>query len=359
MTDDAQHSSTEDLFESILDHVAATAFKGHTEAEIEKVIASGQLDEAIRATIPEVANKLADTLVASAPETLAARAEYAAAVADDVRRFYGPGLDFCEMVLKIASETGADYANEHLKPDGGPVTPWVMAHLLARACRVAEEGLVLLKAGFGPGASSRWRAAYEIAVVASFIGQNGDETASRYVDHLWVQRWRILKDAADARTLDPGDQPELDEAKREVDRLAAQHGDEFKQDYGWAALALPAAAHHGLRALADATNFAHVRPDYRRASASVHATASWVLEPPDADHLASTLATGPSLAAIDGPAVGIATTLTAITGAVMVAADYVSTAYVISTMLELCERATEKLRDAGDRVGAEDEDTDG
>lgn len=286
---------------------------------------------------------------------LAERAKYAATVAEEVRSIYGPGLDLCERVLKITSETGADYASEHLKPDGGPVTPWVMAHLLARACRVAEEGLALLKAGFGPGASSRWRSLYEIAVVATFIGQHGDETATRYVDHLWVQRWRILEDAADAGTLDPADQSHLDAAKCEVDRLVTQHGDEFKHDYGWAAFALPAAAHHGFRALADATNFAHVRPDYRQSWASVHASASWVLEPPDSDHLASTLATGPSLAAIDGPAVGIATTLVAVTGVVMVAAEYVSTAYVLSAMLELCDRATEQLRDAAERVEAEAE----
>jgi Family of unknown function (DUF5677) len=221
MTDQDDHLSTEALFESMLARVVEGASERHSQADIEKVIASGRRGEAIHQTIPEIAKELADTLVASAPEMLAARAEFAAAVADEVRSVYGPGLDLCEMVLKIACETGADYADEHLKPDGGPVTPWVMAHLLARSCRIAEEGLVLLKAGFGPGASSRWRALYEIAVVTSFIGQHGDESASGYVDHLWVQRWKLLKDAVDAGTLDPADEPELDEAKREVDRLVA------------------------------------------------------------------------------------------------------------------------------------------
>ncbi len=75
MTDDAQHSSTEALFEWSVYRVAADAFKGHTDAKIETVLASGWLGEAIKETIPEVAKKLADTLVASAPETLAARAE--------------------------------------------------------------------------------------------------------------------------------------------------------------------------------------------------------------------------------------------------------------------------------------------
>jgi hypothetical protein len=45
-----------------------------------------------------------------------------------------------------------------------------------------------------------------------------------------VQRWRILKDANDAGTFDPADQPVLDEAVREVDRLVAEHGERFTHD---------------------------------------------------------------------------------------------------------------------------------
>jgi hypothetical protein len=351
-----EHASTEELFESILHDVAVRAFEGHTEDEIERVVASGRLGKALQETIPEVSKQLADKLVTTAPQMLAERTGALAVTAEEVRRMYGPGIDLFEVVLRIASETGAEYAERYLQIDGGPAVPWVLAHLQARACRIGEEALTLLKAGFGPGASSRWRALYEIAVVATFVGKHGDETAVRYVDHLWVQRWKLLRDAADTGTLDQDGQQALDEAKCEVDRLVAVHGKAFTHDYGWAARALPAAVHQGFRALADATDFEHVRPDYRQASASVHATASWVLEPPNADHLDSTLVTGPSLAAIEGPAIGVATTLVAVTGAVMVSADYVSTAYVLSTMLEMCDRASRQLRTAAEQVEAADED---
>lgn len=349
---DPEHRSTEDLFDEMFRDVAARAFEGRTADEIAAVVASGHLDEAINETIPRVASTLADSLVASAPPMLADRAGALAVTADEVRRTYGPGLDLCEMVLRVASETGEEYAARHLESDGGPALQWVLAHLQARACRIAEEALTLLKAGYGPGASSRWRSLYEIAVVATFIGKHGDETAVRYVDHLWVQRWRVLKDADESGTLDQAGQAALQDAKAEVDRLVTIHGDGFNHEYGWAANALPAAAHHGFRALADATDFAHVRADYRQASATVHANASGVLEPPDADHMESTLVTGPSLVAIEGPAYGVATTLAAVTGALMVSADYVSTAYVISTMLELCDRAKAQLSDAAERVEA-------
>ncbi len=187
-----EHASTEELFESILHDVAARSFEGHTEDEIERVVASGRLGKAVQETIPEVSKQLADKLVATAPQMLAERAGALAVTAEEVRRTYGPGLDLFEIVLRIASETGAEYAERYLQIDGGPAAPWVLAHLQARACRIAEEALTLLKAGFGPGASSRWRALYEIAVVATFVGKHGDGTAARYVDHLWVQRWKLL-----------------------------------------------------------------------------------------------------------------------------------------------------------------------
>jgi hypothetical protein len=66
--------------------------------------------------------------------------------------------------------------------------------------------------------------------------------------------------------------------------------------------------------------------------------------------------TGTSLAAIESPAIGVATALVAVTGAVMVSTDYVSTAYVLSTMLEVCDCASRQLRTVAEQVEVADED---
>ncbi|HTA96901.1 MAG TPA: hypothetical protein VK730_04585 [Solirubrobacteraceae bacterium] len=66
-----EHASTEELFESILQDIATRAFEGHTEDEIERVVASGRLGKAVQETIPEVSKQLADKLVATAPQMLA------------------------------------------------------------------------------------------------------------------------------------------------------------------------------------------------------------------------------------------------------------------------------------------------
>src|ERR1039457_2171313 len=135
--------SIEEQFESMFRDIAARAFDGRTEEEIERVVASGRLDEALNETIPRVASVLAGTLVETAPEMLAERAGALTMVAEEVRRAYGPGLDLCEMVLRIASEIGEEYANRHLQEEQVPALHWVLAHLHARARRL-DGGAVML-----------------------------------------------------------------------------------------------------------------------------------------------------------------------------------------------------------------------
>jgi hypothetical protein len=341
-------SSVEDHFQTMIARVVERALTGRTEDEIEKAVASGALGEALEETIKSVALVLAESLIEASPEMLAQRAGAEASVAEEVRRAYGPGLDLCEMVLRIASEIGEEYVERHFEANSAAAMVWVLAHLHARACRLAEEALVLLKAGYGPGAYARWRSLHEIVVVGAFIAEHGDASAARYVDHLAVHRWRLLRDAAEAGPPDQTWQEAMDEAQAQVDELQEGHGREFLTEYGWAADVLPAAAHHGFRALVDATDFGHLRFDYRQASASTHANASMVLEPPDAEHLGSTLVTGPSPVVIATPAHAVAISLVVSTGTIMTSVDYVSTAYVLSAMLELCDRAG-TLLDAGEK----------
>src|ERR1700735_183740 len=86
-----EHASTEELFESILQDVATRAFEGHTEDEIERVVASGRLGKAVQETIPGGSKQLADKLVPTATDARE-RAGALAVIAEEVRRTYGPGL---------------------------------------------------------------------------------------------------------------------------------------------------------------------------------------------------------------------------------------------------------------------------
>jgi hypothetical protein len=260
------------------------------------------------------------------------------------------GFDLCEAILRVASECGGEFTDLHFdSEDGVPVLWWVLGHLQARACRIAEEALVLLKAGYGLGAYSRWRSLHEVVVVGAFLKQHGEQTAARYVDHLGIHRWRLLQSASESGRLADEHKVELENSKVYADELVAKYDHRFLGDYGWAAQDLPASPHRGFRAVEEAADFSHLRVDYRHASASVHATAGMVLEPPESDYGGSTLQTGASPISIATPAHAVALSLVVSTGTMLTSTESWAAPYVLSAMLELCDRA-EKALAAGEKA---------
>jgi hypothetical protein len=105
-----------------------------------------------------------------------------------------------------------------------------------------------------------------------------------------------------------------------VDELVVMHGAEFLGNYGWAVKALSSQPDGGFRGIQAATDFTHLR-DYREASSAVYAVAVWVLEPPDAEHLGTTLLTGASPLVIATPAHAVALSLLVSTGTLLTSSD--------------------------------------
>lgn len=330
------------------------AVEGRDADEVMKLVEAGFVDEVIKGSVPEIGVVLADSLEELAPQMLAERRGPEAVMADDVRRTYGRGIDLTEAVLRIASEMGEEYVESHFADEEGvPVVLWVLGHLQARACRIAEEALVLAKAGYGLGAYSRWRALHEVVVIASFVARQGEDVATRYVEHLAVDRLRSLELAAErAERLGEAPLPEaeLEELRAEVDELVERYGRPFRSDYGWAAEALgamePRPAHRGFRAIEAAVQFDHLRSNYHDASSAIHAGAEIVLAPPDADHFGSTLLTGPSLAGLATPLHAVAISLVQCTGTLLTSAENWAAPFVLHTMLELSDRAGRLLAEA-------------
>ena len=208
---------------------------------------------------------------------------------------------------------------------------------------------MLVKAGFGLGALSRWRALHEVAVISSFIAEHGEGVAARYIEHLTVERWRQLSDAAERanRLGEPFDDAELSSSQADVGALADRHGRAFLADYGWASDALqamvPPPQHRGFRAIEAAADFGHLRLGYRKASAAIHAGPAFVLEPPDAYHFGSALLTGPTLVGIAAPVHSVAISLVQVTAAMMTSTESWAAPFVLKTMLELADRTGQAL----------------
>jgi hypothetical protein len=338
----------EDDFRGVIEDAVMQAAEQAGEEAIIRAVESGRLGEAIAASASEIGASIADGLAARTPGLIAERRANEAGIAELIRQAYGAGLDLCESVLRSAHEIGEEYVDLSAPEgeDGVPVLRWVLGHLHARACRIAEEALILARAGYGLGAYSRWRALHEVVVVGEFIKQNGDDTATRYYAHMTVNRWQLLKAASESGRLDEYKQGALARAQQRVDELADVYGPEFIRDYGWAAQALSGQPNGGFRGIQAATDFTHLRVDYREASAAVHAVAVWVLEPPDAEHLGTTLATGASPLIIATPAHAVALSMLVSTGTLLTSSDSWAAPFLLSAISTLCDRAGDVLAGA-------------
>ncbi len=336
--------AVQEHFESLVAGALESAFEGRTEEEIKSFVDSGGVKQFFDKSIPDVSKIFADSLVQATPEMVAGRRAEEASIADQVRRAYEPGLDLVEAVWKMASESAEEFVDRHFKGDDGvPVMLWVLAHLQARACRIAEEALVLLKAGYGLGAYARWRSLHEVVVVGAFIQQHGEDMALRYFEHIEVDRWLQLRAAEDSGRITDEERVALDEATIVVDELAARHGTGFVGDYGWAAEALAGSEHRGFRGIEQAADFKHLRFDYRKASGGIHASAGMVLTPPDARDPYSTMLAGPSLLAIATPAHALTLSLAVSTNTLLMSEPNPGSLFVMTAMSDIAGRAGDLL----------------
>lgn len=162
------------------------------------------------------------------------------------QRLYGrwkAPLDLLRMLLTIARELGGS-ANEDAQGSVSSSSPhlvYVLTRLHARACQVTEEILTLLTAGFADGAMARWRTLHEIAVVASFISNHGEELAERYVQHQHIESKRALQkyiECQDRLGYEPLTGAEIADREREYNSAIARFGPRFRHAYGWAATQL-------------------------------------------------------------------------------------------------------------------------
>jgi hypothetical protein len=141
--------SVEEQFKSMVEGFVLKALDGRSEEEVERIMNSGLVGKALAESIPEIAKITADSLIEASPGMLAERRGDAVLAEDEIRRAYGKGIDLCEMLLRCAHEMGAEYVDRHFDPgdEGVPLLRWVLGHLHARACRIAEEALLLVRAG--------------------------------------------------------------------------------------------------------------------------------------------------------------------------------------------------------------------
>lgn len=192
-----------------------------------------------------------------------------------LKELWGVAINLLRMMLTISRELGEMTHNSIASnPEfSSPHLLDVLSRLHARACQVTDEIVCLLRSGFADGAMARWRTLHEIAIVARFIADHGDDLAKRYSDHQVVESFRAAEDyraCSERLGYEPLTESEFNDIRQEYDRVIRCYGEPFKTQYGWASDILG----HKRPALKDierAAGIDHFRAHYRMASHNIHA----------------------------------------------------------------------------------------
>jgi hypothetical protein len=184
-------------------------------------------------------------------------------------------LDLLDIFLMLALEAGDDF-NREFRPRAAKQDDHVfevLTRLHARACQIASEVLVLLKAGHADGAHARWRSLHEIAVVGFFIASAGNEIAERYLLHDVIESYKAAQQYqrhCKALDYEPLSEQEFGEMESTYNDLISRFADAFAQDYGWAAPVIDS-KRPTFRDIEVKAGLGHLRPFYKMACHNVHA----------------------------------------------------------------------------------------
>lgn len=237
-------------------------------------------------------HELATQLKRDGPAMLARRRAERRAFEERLSRRWARPFDLAEMAMVVAYEVGEEFNAKHqeqAEADSDLIFA-VLVRMHARACRIAEEVLALLRAGFGQAALARWRVMHEVAVVASFIADHDQDTAEGYLLHENIEAWRAMQELqvkVDRLDAEPFTEEEQREAEEVFNELVARYGKKYAGPYGWAQKAL---ASHDARydkervtfqTIENAVSLDHLRPYYRMASHGTHANPKGILFSPD------------------------------------------------------------------------------
>jgi hypothetical protein len=192
----------------------------------------------------EMSDNLRDILIEMTPAMAEDHRRVRGAVEEVQTEIWGPAFDLIEAIVVASAELGqrihlADIRKAAREND---LVFESNTRLHARAIRIANEILVLMRAGYATGAMARVRALQENVFVALFIRQEGQETAERFLLHQDASRYASaveLNRLASRLNEEPIPADEVAEMEENRDQLRAQFDQPcYDGDYGWALTAL-------------------------------------------------------------------------------------------------------------------------
>lgn len=187
---------------------------------------------------------------------------------------WGTALDSFGVFRVLSLEFGAD-CNERYRPKAAENEDYVfdcLTRLHGRGCLTASEIGALLRSGHATGANARWRTLHELAIVAMFIAQHGQEVGRRYLAHDAVQRFKAAgkyQEACASLGEKPLSEEEIAHLRRDDEVVVREFGPKFRGEYGWASEVL--GQRTTFAGIARSINLGHWAPYVRMASEAIHA----------------------------------------------------------------------------------------
>jgi hypothetical protein len=163
----------------------------------------------------------------------------AAKLRERIAKDWGGALDALRLLVHLCAQEGEkfNFAQMESKLKRGAERNGALARLHIRACRIAEEIILLIENGHTEGAQGRWRTLHEVTVTATLIAAGGDALAERYFAHEAVERKKVLDDhrrAATSMGAASVTRKQADAIERDCAAAVRKYGRHFQGMYGWA-----------------------------------------------------------------------------------------------------------------------------
>jgi hypothetical protein len=228
-------------------------------------------------TLPEALGAaLLERLKANTADMLADRYSARSGFVKRQREKWGTAFDKLKALVEAASESGSEFVQQFAAEaaDKHDFLFDALARLHARACLIANEVLWLMEGGFASGAMARWRTLHEVAVIAYFLREHGQDAAERNLHHEAIEAYHAAdqyqkhcgtlgKEALPATTIE-----RLEIAQSDLcTRFGQPYG---RSEWGWAAAALKSAS-VSFTQNEKSVNMDHMRPYFKLACYSNHA----------------------------------------------------------------------------------------
>ena len=202
-------------------------------------------------------------------------------VAQNIDDIWGHSLDLFELLINTSVEILSNFDVTKLSDYSENIDLYdALQRLQGRACLLSNEILTLLKAGFADGAYARCRTLYETMVLSSYISDNGNETAKRYLDYSIVndkKEAELFNNHAEVLGEEKISNIKLLELDDAVKKLKEEYGNSFVigNGYNWAYKLLKSEKDKiTFIRLEENIDFKQMRPFYKSTSNNIHTGSS-------------------------------------------------------------------------------------